>query len=69
MKETNRALIARLRETAHLVKFSPAALPEREDRGPRKGESEGDYVRRITELYRDSWLEPVIAEIEKRLCK
>ena len=63
-KKTNAQLIARLRETANLATYSEglqgcdAAKPV-----------SADTIRDQTRLYRETWLAPIIDEIEARLVK
>lgn len=57
-KRTNKELIAELRRTAMLQDF-----------GTGFGEITGDQVREVTRLYRETWLRPLLDDVEKRLCR
>ncbi len=63
-RQTNAQLIARLREVANLETFSTGLGRAGQTERPTSGE-----VRAATRLYRDTWLAPVLDEIERRLVK
>jgi hypothetical protein len=64
---TNSKLIRRLKETANLETFSDSifdgVLP------PVNGDESSKVIRERTRLYRESWMQPIIEEIERRLIK
>lgn len=56
---TNRKLIAEIRRIANFEKFGRL----------KDGKDIGDDIRENTRIYRNSWLNPLIEEIERRLVK
>lgn len=64
MKQTNKVLIARLRETANLESYSEGL----QGPDPEKPVS-ANVIREQTRIYRETWLAPIIDEIERRLVK
>lgn len=64
-KWTNAKLIERLTETANLqsLHYQPRLF------GETPPEMDGDSIREVTRLYRDSWMQPIIDEIAKRFVK
>lgn len=67
---TNAKLMARAMETANLKTFS-GGLPQdfRPDNNGGGFGDDGDAIREATRLYRGSWMNPVLAEIERRFVK
>lgn len=64
---TNRKLIAELRTMANMENMG-AYLPVGYT-GRGFPHNDGDAIREATQLYRDSWINPIIAIIESRLVK
>lgn len=64
---TNAKLIRELREKANMTKFGSYFRNEPVTFGT-QAES-GDFIREETRLYRQSWVNPLIDELERRLCK
>lgn len=64
---SNKRLFERLEETANLKTFCdsifdgnlPAVM----------GEESSDVIRERTRLYRESWMQPIIEELKKRILK
>lgn len=63
-RETNAALIKRLRETANLETFN-GGLPGNDHAGA----NDGPAIREATRLYRNTWMNPILDEIERRFVK
>jgi len=64
---TNKKLIARLKQTANLETFCDSIF---DGNLPNVfGEEGSNAIRERTKLYRDSWMQPIIAKIERRLIK
>lgn len=62
---TNNRLIELLREYANMEGFEPNTIRALDN--PRG--ITGNEIRKASKLYRRSWLDPIIREIENRLCK
>ena len=62
-----RKLLVRLRETANLETFCDSIFDG--DLPPVKGEEGSKIIRERTRIYRESWINPIIDELEKRLIK
>lgn len=65
---TNHKLISELNRTAHLETFSPSGIC----RTPVTiitGDDAQAFILEETRLYRQSWLAPIIEEIERRMVK
>lgn len=64
---SNRKLMAQARKLANLTEFGsyfreqPMILSVNEDAGP--------FVRETTRLYRETWLAPILDEIERRFVR
>ena len=66
-KWSKQKLIARLRQTANLETFSDSIF---DGNLPNVcGEEASIAIRERTRLYRESWMQPIIDEIERRLLK
>ena len=69
-KQTNRELIAELRR---LVRYENAGfayigpLPSKDQELPKYENQATDFIRNRTRLYRESWIEPIVNELAKRL--
>ena len=76
-RKTNQQLIDELRRTANMelmgVTFSRDTLAKMltayEDSSISRHDVHADAIREATRLYRDSWVNPVLDEIERRLVK
>jgi hypothetical protein len=72
-RRTNAQLIERLRETANFERssFGGFGWPKPDDPLPTRDSDPEvtDFIKRRTKLYRETWVNPLIDEIELRLCK
>lgn len=69
-RRTNAALVAALRRVAN---FESAAFdniyPDARDPLPSGEDQATEFIVRRTRLYRETWLAPLLDEIERRLCR
>lgn len=64
---TNRKLMAEARDHANLKGFGSYFRDDPVTFGCQDEAS--DFIRESTRLYRDTWLTPILDEIERRFCK
>lgn len=60
-------LFARLRETANLESFCDSIFDG--DLPAVRGDESATVMRERTRLYRESWMQPIIDELERRMIK
>lgn len=66
---TNAKLIRELRRTANMEHMSVHIPSDYKPASFSAGPDDGDMIREATRLYRDSWMNPLIDEIERRFVK
>lgn len=66
---TNAKLIRELRSKANLERFSANIPADYKPASFSAGKDDGDMIREATRLYRDSWMNPILDEIERRFVK